>query len=370
MAVNVVELNRFAPRPYVFSDVAICLRDSIRAAGFESEVLVNHVDPTTLSLVLGAVPPFPEMVGQLDRLRCAIVNLEQLGSGSTIAGAEYQRWLRDWLVVDYHSRNVEEFGRLNGTAQQALVLPLVPSPSIIESPDAQASDAKMVDVLFYGTMSARRTEIVHRLQNADITVEVVAGAYGRELTDAIRRARVVLHVHFYGTGLFPAARILQPVVLDVPVVSETSVFSEGSDWSASGVLFADYDGLVDACERLLATPQEQQERAAQSQTFARQLDFATPFRQVLEAMAVRLATGLPAAAPPDPQDLGDPGDGPLSDAHIEAILAAEASQLPPESHLRAAPVPLVERPLGEGRFSVVKVIWVIFTLFVLWQLLR
>jgi hypothetical protein len=42
LVVNVVELNPHAPRPVVFSEAALCLRDAIRAAGFRSEVCVNR----------------------------------------------------------------------------------------------------------------------------------------------------------------------------------------------------------------------------------------------------------------------------------------------------------------------------------------
>ena len=55
LTVNVVELNPYAPRPYVFTEAALCLRDSIRSAGFASDQRVNEADPRALSIVLGAV---------------------------------------------------------------------------------------------------------------------------------------------------------------------------------------------------------------------------------------------------------------------------------------------------------------------------
>jgi hypothetical protein len=105
--VDVVELNPYAPRPFVFTEAALCLRDSLRAAGWSSSHRRNEVDPRAYSIVLGALPPFPALVAQLDPRRTLIANFEQLGSTSTIAGGPYEQWLRDWVVVDYHSRNVE-----------------------------------------------------------------------------------------------------------------------------------------------------------------------------------------------------------------------------------------------------------------------
>ncbi len=286
LAINVIELNAHAPRPFVFTETALCLRDSIRAAGFTSDVHVNRADPHALSMVLGAVPPLLGPLAQLDPRKTVIVNLEQLTSTSAIAGPSYRQWLREWLVADYHSRNVELLQREHGSAQQVLELPIVPGPSV--NFQLELPVKKTVDVLFYGTPSARRLQVNGRLREAGLTVETVEGAYAYELTPALQRARMVLHVHFYESGLFPVARFLQPVASGVPVVCETSVFSRLSDWSRSGIAFAPYDELVDTCRAILASKNEQQERTLEAQRFAAQLDFATPFGKLLEAIARRL----------------------------------------------------------------------------------
>ena len=286
LEINVVELNPHAPRPFAFTESALCLQESIRAAGFASNLYVNYTNPQAISIVLGAVPPLLGPLAQLDPRKTVIFNLEQLGSNSELAGAPYRQWLRGWLVADYHSRNIDCLQRENGAAQQALELPLVPGRSILFQPELPAE--KKVDVLFYGTLNERRAEILARLRAAGMTVETVAGAYGAELAPAIRRARIVLHAHFYETGLFPVARVLQPVASAVPVVSETSVFSARSDWSQSGIWFADYDDLIDACAELLRSEHEQRMSAWRAQTFAARLDFRTPLHQLLEALAARL----------------------------------------------------------------------------------
>jgi len=375
LEINVVELNPHAPRPFAFTELALCLQDSIRAAGFGSNLYVNHANPHAISMVLGAVPPLLGPLAQLDPRKTVIVNLEQLASTSALAGAQYRQWLRDWLVVDYHSHNIEYLKRENGAAQQAFELPIVPGTSVLFRPDLPAD--KRVDVLFYGTASERRTEIIDHLRAAGMTVETVAGAFGAELTPAIRRARIVLHVHFYETGLFPVARVLQPVVNGVPIVCETSAFSDRGDWSQSGIRFADYDDLVEACASLLRSGDEQRERALQTQRFAARLDFATPLGLVLEALAVRLAQTRP---PPRPSTQlaspvhadGETGDAPLSTEEIEAILEREAQALPPEPHMAAAPLTVAERQLlGQGRLGRWAVwLLVAFTLFGAWQSMR
>ena len=93
-------------------------------------------------------------------------------------------------------------------------------------------------MLFFGSLNPRRERLIEDLRAAGLSVELVVGSFAEELTPAIKRARLVLHAHFYASGLFPVTRVLQPVVQGVPIVCEKSVFAELSDWSQSGILFA------------------------------------------------------------------------------------------------------------------------------------
>lgn len=391
LTIDVIELNAHAPQPFAFTEAALCLRDSIRAMGLESNHYVNIANPRSVCIVLGALPPLLGPLDQLDPRKTMVFNFEQLGSTSAMAGADYLEWLRRWLVLDYHSHNVAHLRRVNGPAQQVLELPIVPRPSVLFRPELPAG--KTVDVLFFGSLSERRARLLHRLEEAGLRVEAVAGAYAGELTPAIRRARLVLHVHFYETGLFPVARVLQPVAEGLPIVCETSAQSAQSDWSDSGIRFAPYDGLVDACRALLLSGEEQRARARHAQRFAAEIDFAGPFNQVLQALAGRLAAArrtLPAPAlppqavplpPRTPQPIAPPRPAQppvtkkteelLSTEEIEAILEREAGGLPPEAHLPAAPVPMAQRQPGEGRLGRL-LVWlvILFSVATLIQVMR
>lgn len=375
--VNVAEINPHAPRPYTFTEAALCLRDSIRAAGYASEIHSNRTDANRVSIVLGALPPHLPAVEQLDPMRSVIFNFEQLASPSPIIADTYRPWLRHWLVADYHRLNIEWLQREHGGSQVALELPLVPGPSVAFRPELPATGE--VDVLFFGTLNPRRDALLAELRAAGLTVEVVQGAYAQELTPAIKRARLVLHAHYYEAGLFPVARILQPVAQGVPIVCETSVHSDFNDWTHSGIVFAGAGALVQACRQLAASADERAERAGRNRAFAAAIDFASPFEQLLLALARRRIAAPPAPrplAPPAaspvqherPQGESGESDGPLSDEAIEAILAREAEGLPPEAHLPAPPVKLVERQPGQGRHGLwIVLLLALFSLFTIWQ---
>ena len=340
--IHVVELNPYAPRPFVFTEAAVCLVDAIRAAGHAAEHVHNRIDPAAWSIVLGATPALPPGV-ELDPRRCAVFNFEQLGGQSAIGTPEYRRWLADWLVLDYHSRNVEFLRAENGPQQQAYELPIVPSPRLAEP---AGDEPKTVDVLFFGTPNPRRDAVLRALQDAGLTVEIVAGAYADELAPAVRRARIVLHVHFYESALFPVVRMVQPVARGIPVVCEDSVFSAGADWSASGIRFAPYSQLVAACQALLQAPQEQRERAARAQAFARGIDFARPLQAVIAAFEARNAPAASGGSGP----VGPDGERLLTNREIEEILAREAEDIP-EAHLQPDEPAIVKREPGQGKFG-------------------
>jgi hypothetical protein len=177
----------------------------------------------------------------------------------------------------------------------------------------------------------------------------------------------------------------------VPIVCETSAFSSHSDWSRSGMVFAEYDALVDACQALLRSSADRIERVHRTHRFVAGLDFATPFRSLLQTLAAMPGRGRgPAAKPvqpsPPPEPIQPPrqpqaqqppppergaDQEPLSTAEIEAILESETRDLPAEAQLRAAPIELVTRRLADGRLGRWAV-WLLiaFSLATVWQSMR
>lgn len=105
MKINVIEINRYAPLPYVFSEAARFLRDSIRLAGFASDHLVHCAEPGVLSIVLGGQPDETLLHGiPADEL--IVFNFEQLGSNSALVTPRYLDWLKAHVVFDYHASNI------------------------------------------------------------------------------------------------------------------------------------------------------------------------------------------------------------------------------------------------------------------------
>ncbi|MBL8340857.1 MAG: hypothetical protein JNL30_05245 [Rubrivivax sp.] len=287
--VCVVELNRHAPRPFVFTEIALSLRDMLRAAGHHAEHLVNEIDPDAINILFVPTDGWEQALARLDPARTVLFNMEQLGSDSPWARAGYIGMLARWTVADYSSANVAFLRTANGPAQRVHEIPVVPGGSVGFA--GEAGITPCVDVLFYGTTNARRERVFKALRAAGLTLEVVSGAYGSELTPALQRARLVLHVHYYDTRLFPVARMLQPLASAVPIVCETSVCPALSDWGRSGIVFADYERLADACASLLHDPARQLEGVRRSLVHLRRVDTASPLNVLLANFAQAGGTG-------------------------------------------------------------------------------
>ena len=115
-----------------------------------------------------------------------------------------------------------------------------------------------------------------------------------------------------------------------------------------------------ACLALLASPPRLQAAALQGPRVGEGVDVVGPLRQLLAALE-DMPAPRPVHRPP----------GHASAQEIDAILAAEATQLPPEAHLPAPPIPLAQRTPGKGRFGRLGVLlMLLFTALSLWHARR
>ena len=70
--------------------------------------------------------------------------------------------------------------------------------------------------------------------------------------------------YVYGDSTCGQRALYEVGMSGVPIVSESCAISAGSDWTRSGILFAPYDGLVDACRTLLRSPEDRELRTQKS----------------------------------------------------------------------------------------------------------
>ena len=77
------------------------------------------------------------------------------------------------------------------------------------------------DVLFFGAPCTRRSRILDELQNKhDLRIKVVNDVFRESMAEIIKKARIVLNLHFYENALLETVRMNQVLQHDKIIVSE------------------------------------------------------------------------------------------------------------------------------------------------------
>lgn len=107
------------------------------------------------------------------------------------------------VVWDYSSANVVELKELG--IERAVHCPVGYVPEMTQAWSGQKV-VKDIDVLHYGSVNARRREILDQLDAAGLRVARLFDVYGEARDRVIARSKVVLNLHFYPRGIFEIFR--------------------------------------------------------------------------------------------------------------------------------------------------------------------
>jgi hypothetical protein len=181
-----------------------------------------------------------------------LYNLDQVSPESPWFSPELLKLFGQYQVWDYSQRNIAELARAGVRGVRHLPIGYVPQLTRIHSTEED------IDVLFYGCINERRLRVLTALRDRGLKTAVVFGVYGAQRDHFIARSRIALNIHFYEAKVFEAVRVSYLLANRRFVVSERG--SEAAEDAAfsQGVVFADYDGLVNACVTYLARPEERQ----------------------------------------------------------------------------------------------------------------
>lgn len=181
--------------------------------------------------------------------------LEQSTSSRWLHG-QYLDILRDSrAVLDYSLRNIRYLDALGISYPKMFYAP-ISSIAFYEEflttkgTRLEHSIEKTTDVLFYGDDKVgRRTEILDRLSKK-FSIKIINNLFGTELLNEIRKAKVVLNLHYYGESLLESTRIYECLSLGTRIVSETVVDADEHTALAGLVSFARCGDIEDITEKL------------------------------------------------------------------------------------------------------------------------
>ncbi|MGC8628473.1 MAG: hypothetical protein ACP5VR_13175 [Acidimicrobiales bacterium] len=187
-----------------------------------------------------------------------IYNLEQIGPSSSWCSPTYLELLKRFEVWDYSKRNLKALAQL-GAAQRSAHVPIGYVPELSRIKPVANED---IDVLFYGSVNARRASVIQQLRDLGLSVCAVFGAYGAERDALIARSRVTLNMHFYDTGIFELVRVSYLLANHKAVVAERNPGTEMDPDMTDAVRAVPYDHLAVACQQLVLDPVARYELAA------------------------------------------------------------------------------------------------------------
>ncbi|WP_238191877.1 glycosyltransferase [Methylobacterium frigidaeris] len=137
-----------------------------------------------------------------------------------------------------------------------------------------------IDVLFYGSYSERRVQVLEAVRSHGLKAVHLFNVYGEPLWDAIRRSKIILNIHST-----PGFRTLETVRIVPLLANRCFVVSEASDDNpfGSGVVFCALEDMAEVCRsHLSAEAPLMQSVATEGYLAVRRTDFATQLRDVLK----------------------------------------------------------------------------------------
>lgn len=196
----------------------------------------------------------PQMFSRLPDSYIAF-QMEQTVSSRWFDDAYINRLANALAVMDYSMTNLRYLQESAGLSHKHLYyVPISNLPPGVLGSNASPAEPEY-DVVFYGDANnPRRLAFLEALEQR-FSLLRVSEVFGDELYAQLRRARVVVNVHYYEGALLETTRLYECLSLGLPVVSESSVDIAEHEVLKPWVRFTPIDdiaAMVDAIEAELA----------------------------------------------------------------------------------------------------------------------
>ena len=209
------------PKNYIhylaLQELAELIHFSVLELGLKSQITFNYCDnnPSTKNIVLGAHLLNDNLIEDIPE-NAIIFNTEQIESITenwkkkilNLARKNIIFWDYSQYNLDYLSKTINIKGKLFQIGYQK------------ELNRINHNIDKNIDVLFYGSINARREHIINKLKDRKINVKTLFGVYGKERDDLIAKSKLILNMHMYDSKIFEIVRVFYLLSNSIPVISE------------------------------------------------------------------------------------------------------------------------------------------------------
>jgi len=213
--------------------VAHLIRDRLESLGWSTTVLTEAPVDFELDRYLVICPQIFERLPPPDKRIC--FQLEQTISPRWF-DQTYLGILRESLaVLDYSLVNIDNLEKAGIRFPQVHYLPIGACENYASHVE---EDEKVHDVLFYGdsVSSPRRKRMLDAIRSR-YRLTIVNGLFGNLMAREIKRAKVIINIHYYDHAILEMPRIQECLSLGTTVVSEGAQDQEDYPELAGAVSF-------------------------------------------------------------------------------------------------------------------------------------
>jgi len=235
---------------HVFDEVTLSLQSAFRQLGMEVPIVTNPQQISGTAIILGANLaakhniPIP---------RDAIIfNLEQVHPDSQwfSPGMPYIDMLKRHPVWDFSKKNIDA---LKGFGiEETVHCPIGYAPELTGIRRTKED----IDVMFVGGGHPRRQKLFEEITAGGMQFQQVYKLFGKERDDYLARGKIHINVHKEPARLFEIARVSYLLANRCFVISETGADTEMEKQFDGGLVFCEYDQMVEKCLHYLVHPKE------------------------------------------------------------------------------------------------------------------
>jgi hypothetical protein len=243
--------------------------------GVPAEITENHLDGAKQNILIGCHLLSPEIIPQIPN-DTIVLNTEQIGDQHATQNDRCVAFLKRFRAWDYSATNIVRLRDYGIYSVEHLRIGYHAKLERIFS-----TERKEIDILFYGSMTVPRQNIINSLQKSGAHVVALFGVYGAERDRHIAKSKLVLNLHQKTSQIFEVIRCHYLMNNAKAIVCQWDEGTTGDDCYAEGLLKAPYERLVSTCLEVLSREEVRKEYEEKSLAALRSLDAVTIMRDLL-----------------------------------------------------------------------------------------
>lgn len=233
----------------VFQELAELVAYSLEDNGHRALIGENRIVPDARNIVIGChLLDISESVHlPADTI---VLNTEPVGTGESLWNERVQFYLQHFVCWDYSWHNIQAIGQMGLPKPRHFLFGYHPKLARIQS-----SPAPDIDVLFYGTSTPAREQVLSGLESAGAQVMRVFGLFGAERDALIARAKIIINLHQHHTKIFEIVRVHYLMNNRKAILTQCDPDTRMDDRYRDGMMLARHDQLVETCMAVLRSPE-------------------------------------------------------------------------------------------------------------------